>query len=550
MAVGWTLPTDRASGGRVSPRAPPKLSVAWILLSALVMIAISVVVLSVCSDAFTSGGHVLDAFLDFGDTSEPLLGLAAFATCGLYLTDISYWSGAVGRLARRLSCLAMVCLVCILGISMARQMPYFPLALFMLMFPLAGLAIRITALRSHLPATSSLELGAAFLIAAIAVLLIWALWIAGVWSGSEQSWGTVRQHYSELAHCNDTDKYGDEPPTGFTVLDDGGVVCTAAFMLWVSPFILFCVLLVLGLVLLVLGRVLRRRGEDLSEVRMLGVTVAVTFIGMCMPPSAQTLEQHTDFARPVSDSRARAACRDRRERHHRRSGNAARQRGAGLLRGAARGRRDGRRRHHRVGRAGRALRRLRVQGAGGDAAERHHPRARARLRCDPVRALRGPLVPQPGGAQAGVPLRHVQAARRPRRRAPAAPDGGRMAVHGDRAPLGPRQAVHVHLLCAPAPPQLPSSRPKAARAWHSTEGFLPTQTSAPSSGSTSSSRRRPTSSSRARQRAERPALCRCDEPTSNIRGSRPHEACVCAMLTTARVCALVCAPQPSSPSSA
>ena len=113
------------------------------------MMALSALVLSICSDAFTSGRHVLDAFLDFGDLSEPLLVLASLATCGLYMLDISYWSGAVGRLARRLSCLAMVCLVCVLGISLARQMPYFPLALFVLLFPLAGLAIRITALRSH-----------------------------------------------------------------------------------------------------------------------------------------------------------------------------------------------------------------------------------------------------------------------------------------------------------------------------------------------------------------------------------------------------------------
>ena len=151
---------------------PPKLSVPLVLLTVTIMTLIAMAVVALLSDTFGAGRHVLDELLSFGAQSEALLLLVAVIVVLLYVLDISYWSGALGRLARRLTYLSLTLVVCVLCISLVRSLPYFPLAVFIFLMPLAGLAIRITALRSHLPATSSLELGASFLIAAIAVLLI------------------------------------------------------------------------------------------------------------------------------------------------------------------------------------------------------------------------------------------------------------------------------------------------------------------------------------------------------------------------------------------
>ena len=264
---------------------PPRLSVPLALLTVTIMTLIAMAVVALLSDTFGAGRHVLDELLSFGAQSEALLLLVAIIVVLLYVLDISYWSGALGRLARRLTYLSLTVIVCVLCISLVRSLPYFPLAVFIFLMPLAGLAIRITALRSQTPANVAQTLGAAFVVAAVACLFVWLLWIAGAWTDGDNRWQSVKEEFSELAHCNETDKHGGEQPAGYTVVD-GVAICTAAFLLWVSPFIVFGVLLLLGLFLVALARMLRRKGDDdPSEIRLLGAAVAVACFGMYLSVS-------------------------------------------------------------------------------------------------------------------------------------------------------------------------------------------------------------------------------------------------------------------------
>ena len=263
---------------------PPKLSIPLVLLTVTIMTLIAMAVVALLSDTFGAGRHVLDELLSFGAQSEALLLLVAIVVVLLYVLDISYWSGALGRLARRLTYLSLTVVVCVLCISLVRSLPYFPLAVFIFLIPLAGLAVRITALRSQTPANVAQTLGAAFVVAAVASLFVWLLWIGGAWTDGDNRWQSVKEEFAALAHCNETDKHGGEQPAGYTVVD-GVAICTAAFLLWVSPFIVFGVLLLLGLFLIALARMLRRSVDDPSEIRLLGVAVAVACFGMYLSVS-------------------------------------------------------------------------------------------------------------------------------------------------------------------------------------------------------------------------------------------------------------------------
>ena len=93
---------------------PPKLSVPLVLLTVTIMTLIAMAVVALLSDTFGAGRHVLDELLSFGAQSEALLLLVAVIVVLLYVLDISYWSGALGRLARRLTYLSLTVVVCVL----------------------------------------------------------------------------------------------------------------------------------------------------------------------------------------------------------------------------------------------------------------------------------------------------------------------------------------------------------------------------------------------------------------------------------------------------
>jgi hypothetical protein len=246
--------------------------VTWkILLSFSVMTIVSLLVILLFSDTLETGREVVDGLLEYaavGASTSVFACMCAVALV-LYVCDISYWSGVAGALARSIMLLLLALATCAFGLSMVRSHPYFPLTLFIFALPLAGLSLRMTALRRCSAAGASWVLGSSFLFAAFVCLLVWVLWLFGAINGERQFWFSNRLKFSRAAQCNTT----DFEPAGLVEVDgnpdpnpdpnpnpnlsqnpnsnpdqvDGIPLCTAAFLLWVSPFILFGVPLLLGL---------------------------------------------------------------------------------------------------------------------------------------------------------------------------------------------------------------------------------------------------------------------------------------------------------------
>ena len=133
------------------------------------------------------------------------------------------YSGTIGALARRIMLLLLALATYAFGLSMVRTHPYFPLTLFIFTLPLAGLALRMTALRRCSAAGASWVLGCAFLFAAFVCLLVWVLWLYGAINGERRFWFSNRLHFSNAAQCNTT----EFEPAGLVEVD-GIPRCTAA----------------------------------------------------------------------------------------------------------------------------------------------------------------------------------------------------------------------------------------------------------------------------------------------------------------------------------
>ena len=120
-------------------------------------------------------------------------------------------------------------------------------------------------------------LGSSFLFAAFACLLVWMLWLFGAVDGERQFWFSNRQRFSDAAQCNTT----DFEAAGLVTVD-GIPICTAAFLLWVSPFILFGVLLFLGLFLLLLTRMLTAADARSTQfaVKLLATAIFAAMFGL------------------------------------------------------------------------------------------------------------------------------------------------------------------------------------------------------------------------------------------------------------------------------
>lgn len=243
-------------GSPSSPGAPMAAKVGrWkIFVTMIGIMSVTLIIMLLFSDTFDTGRHVIIGLLDFGANSWSVFSATmAIALC-VYLLDISYWTGSVGKVSRRVILHLLAAALIALGLSMVRELPYMPLACLLGCLPLAALSLRLTALRNNSAGGASWVLGASFLVAGVACLLLWVLWLFGVWDQSYQFWFDNRLKFSQAAQCNTT----DFEPAG-KVIVDGIPICTAAFLLWLSPFILFGVLLFLGLFLLLLTR-MRSRG--------------------------------------------------------------------------------------------------------------------------------------------------------------------------------------------------------------------------------------------------------------------------------------------------
>ena len=74
-------------------------------------------------------------------------GLVVVFTLLLYMLDISYWTGACGRLMRRFALAALAITMATFGLACFVKIPYMPLAIFILVLPVGALALRWSIMR-------------------------------------------------------------------------------------------------------------------------------------------------------------------------------------------------------------------------------------------------------------------------------------------------------------------------------------------------------------------------------------------------------------------
>ena len=212
--AGWKMRTRPASTGETpSVDGPPELQEVevvstWkILVSFSVMTTVSLLVIVLFSDTVDTGREVVNGLLEYAaaGASTSVFACMCVVALVLYVCDISYWSGTIGALARRIMLLLLALATYAFGLSMVRTHPYFPLTLFIFTLPLAALSLRMTALRRCSAAGASWVLGCAFLFAAFVCLLVWVLWLYGAINGERQFWFSNRLRFSNAAQCNTTE---------------------------------------------------------------------------------------------------------------------------------------------------------------------------------------------------------------------------------------------------------------------------------------------------------------------------------------------------------
>ena len=116
--------------------------------------------------------------------------------------------------------------------------PELPMAVYLLLIPVAALSLRMSVLHEHSNESAMRCLGSAMLWSSLAALLVWAIWV-----GTGHSWtGHNKKHWSDNLHCIDREdiKKDDEGEAKVTREDAEGneyTICRSVFVLWVSPLI-------------------------------------------------------------------------------------------------------------------------------------------------------------------------------------------------------------------------------------------------------------------------------------------------------------------------
>jgi len=159
------------------------------------------------------------------------------------------------------------------------SLPYVPLGIGLISLPCAALFLTTTIFARNDHAEVAVCISQSLLVSFLYVLIIWALWFAGVLHGNGvgvQDWPSVRAEFSKLALCDRTDFV----MPGRITLSDGTVVCLAAVLMWSTPMILGGVVLFLSIFLYVTSLSLRGSGVAATRaLRLLATISFVSFIG-------------------------------------------------------------------------------------------------------------------------------------------------------------------------------------------------------------------------------------------------------------------------------
>jgi len=258
------------------------VSVTQQLCAHVIIVALSVLIITVFSDVFDVGPTILDHLLHFGQYYEYVAVCVGLSSVVLYVLDVFSWEGTCSIILKRLFGTLLIVAVIVLGITGVREYPYAPLSFFICLLPLAALTIRVMLLAQYPPETAARALGAPFVLAAMVTVAIWLSWLYGAWglhAGQlDNYWFANRAHFASLAQCNTS----DFEAYGIYTTPDGAVTCTAAFLLWASPLIVSIVSLFIGLFLLVLSRAIRKPTSYKTTlyIRSLATLILICLFGM------------------------------------------------------------------------------------------------------------------------------------------------------------------------------------------------------------------------------------------------------------------------------
>ncbi len=78
----------------------------------------------------------------------------------------------------------MVCLA-LAGLISLRQFPWLPLSVFLLFVPFAALILRRVLFRKNSSQSASVAIGISFAISSIVTIVLWLMWLTGVWGVSD-----------------------------------------------------------------------------------------------------------------------------------------------------------------------------------------------------------------------------------------------------------------------------------------------------------------------------------------------------------------------------
>lgn len=231
-----------------------------VFVSSWVMLICALITVFCFSSTFEFGETVIIYFLD--QTSGPERAHRPYATYAiaaalffiLYILDFSYWPAGFGAWLRRLCVTAVLVTLFGGGLLTMSKFPYLPLAMAMLLMPFSAVFLASTLFRNNRTEDTTLVIGFNFLCSSIVILLIWLLWLFGVFTPtrSNNHWVQNRHIFTSQAQCHTSD-WGLTAGV-YTHSDGETKLCLAAFLLWSSPLMLSGVLLFLGVFLMLLSQ--------------------------------------------------------------------------------------------------------------------------------------------------------------------------------------------------------------------------------------------------------------------------------------------------------
>merc|ERR1740130_1803276 len=279
MSTSWnTTMSSRQTTGLLG--TPPQPDMCWKFpLVLLLMTALTMCVLLVFSQLFDTGEVVVQKLIEASDYVNMAFGLVVLFALLLYMLDISFWTGAFGTLMRRFALAALAITMATFGLACFVKIPYMPLAIFILVLPVGALALRWSIMRESSAYSVARVFGWSFLASSLTSLILWCLWIGGVWEEEHENnlWFENRERFALEVNCSLFD------PDSVLEEEDGSYsVCMVTYLLYASPFIIFGVTLFFSIFLLILARYLSIATEQDEKQAALAIKAALGVAGLCL----------------------------------------------------------------------------------------------------------------------------------------------------------------------------------------------------------------------------------------------------------------------------